>query len=344
MFSEESTEIRIRARGFALGFALAACALAWVAASPCPASALSVEEAQASLDDAEAKMQSAVDAYDAANAEYERMQMQIDSTAQQAAQAQELVVQGRESLARTAAARYRSGDFSLLLAMIVESDSVEDLVQSLDYCQYLMQFYSDQVEDQKRRSEEFRALLAELDAQRDAQQQKLRELQAAQAEAQAIVDQASAALSDAQAEEAARLAALEALNASIGSSMQGVVTVEDIEAGEANATGWYTGIASAYGGSTDPSTPNPGTTATGALCTDGTMGVAVPMSWPNYRSFFGKLVEIRYGGQTVIAVVNDCGSMGGGLRSLDLQPGVFGAFGYSSCDHWGLRTVSYRFL
>ena len=47
---------------------------------------------------------------------------------------------------------------------------------------------------------------------------------------------------------------------------------------------------------------------------------------------------------TVFATVNDCGYMGGGSRSLDLQPGVWKAFGFSSCTDWGLRTVSYRFL
>ena len=41
---------------------------------------------------------------------------------------------------------------------------------------------------------------------------------------------------------------------------------------------------------------------------------------------------------------DDCGYMGGGSRSLDFQPGVFKAFGFSDCDSWGLRTVSYRFL
>ncbi len=40
------------------------------------------------------------------------------------------------------------------------------------------------------------------------------------------------------------------------------------------------------------------------------MGVAVPMSLPNYRSYFGRTVEISYGGMTVYAVVNDCGYMG----------------------------------
>jgi peptidoglycan hydrolase CwlO-like protein len=107
---------------------------------------------------------------------------------------------------------------------------------------------------------------------------------------------------------------------------------------------WFSGIASAYGGSSDPYTPNPGTTATGAICDDTSMGVAIPMSLPNYRSYFGRTVEISYNGMTVYAVVNDCGYMSGGSRVLDLQPGVFKAFGYSTCQAWGIRNVSYRFL
>ena len=103
-------------------------------------------------------------------------------------------------------------------------------------------------------------------------------------------------------------------------------------------------MASAYGGKTDPNTPNPGTTATGAVCNDSSMGVAVPMSLSGYRKLFGRTVEISYGGKTVYATVNDCGGLGGGSRALDLQPGVWKAFGFSSCKAWGLRTVSYRFL
>ena len=74
------------------------------------------------------------------------------------------------------------------------------------------------------------------------------------------------------------------------------------------------------------------------------MGVAIPLSWPNARSYLGRQVEISYGGMTVIATVNDLGGMGGGSRSLDLQPGVWKALGASSCLDWGVRTVSYRFL
>lgn len=108
--------------------------------------------------------------------------------------------------------------------------------------------------------------------------------------------------------------------------------------------GWKSGPASAYGGSSDPYTPNPGTTATGAVCDDNSMGVAIPVSWPNRSSYYGHAIEIKYGGKTVVATINDCGGLSGGARHLDLQPGVFKAFGFKTCQAWGVRTVSYRIL
>ena len=45
-----------------------------------------------------------------------------------------------------------------------------------------------------------------------------------------------------------------------------------------------------------------------------------------------------------MATVVDCGDMAGGSRALDLQPGVFKALGFKSCNDWGVREVSYRFL
>ena len=46
----------------------------------------------------------------------------------------------------------------------------------------------------------------------------------------------------------------------------------------------------------------------------------------------------------VLATVNDCGYMGAGARSLDLQPGVFKAFGFNTCNSWGLRQVEFQIL
>lgn len=111
-----------------------------------------------------------------------------------------------------------------------------------------------------------------------------------------------------------------------------------------DTTGWETGIASAYGGYSDASIPSNARTATGDPVTETTMGVAVPMAWSGFRSLYGRKVLISYGGKTVTATINDCGNMGGGSRSLDLQPGVFRAFGFTNCYDWGLKTVSYKIL
>ncbi len=111
----------------------------------------------------------------------------------------------------------------------------------------------------------------------------------------------------------------------------------------ANSTGWRTGYATAYGGSTDPYTKNPDTTATGDVVDDNSMGVAVPIAW-GPSAYYGRTVEIQYNNKTVRAIVNDCGGLGNGARALDLQPGVFKALGFNSTSAWGVRQVKYRFL
>ena len=247
-----------------------------------------------------------------------------------------------------------------------------------------MQFHADEVEGQKEHSTKHEKLIDDLNFQKDEQEKKLEELEAKRAEAETVLSQASSKLSNAQSDQAARLEALrqkaEELAAADGATGpvidENADTIGREDVVDSNTPvqpnpdpnppapapepspdpdpapspapdpgiSWSTGIASAYGGSTDPYTPNPGTTANGSVCDDNSMGVAIPMSWPNFRSYFGRTVEISYNGQTVLATVNDCGGMGGGSRSLDLQPGVWKAFGFSSCLDWGLRTVNYRFL
>ena len=109
------------------------------------------------------------------------------------------------------------------------------------------------------------------------------------------------------------------------------------------SSGWQSGAASAYGGSSDDTVGANDPTATGSYVDDYSMGVAVPVSW-GPEDYYGRSVEISYNGKTVVATVTDCGGMNGGERSLDLQPGVFRALGADSCDDWGVRDVSYRFL
>ena len=110
----------------------------------------------------------------------------------------------------------------------------------------------------------------------------------------------------------------------------------------ANSTaGWKSGVASAYGGSTDPGCGS--ITANGSRVTESSMGVAIPLAWGR-RDLLGHKVMISYGGKTVTATINDLGGMGGGSRALDLQPGVWRAFGFNSCNSWGIRTVKYKIL
>ena len=108
-----------------------------------------------------------------------------------------------------------------------------------------------------------------------------------------------------------------------------------------SSAAWKEGKASAYGGYTDPGCGS--ITANGSRVTESSMGVAIPLAWGR-RDLLGHKVEIQYNGKTVTATINDLGGMGGGSRHLDLQPGVWRAFGFSSCNAWGVRTVKYRIL
>lgn len=322
-----------------------------------------VDSAQATLDDAQAQLETIAKEHEAIQKEADDLQARIDETSKQVLAAQQEVLQGREAVGKTAVYQYRSGSAESLINLFLEAQSFDDLLRNVTYLGSILDYQSEEVAAQQQRTEEFEAVAAELDEQKDAYEEKLTELENKQTEAQQVVADASAKLESAQEDLSERLAELDriakemaakeaAQEAEIAANANTIDradvntgTVQDSgNTGTTTGSGWSTGVASAYGGSSDPYTPNPGTTATGAVCDDWSMGVAVPMAWSNYRSYFGRTVEISYNGMTVYATVNDCGGMGGGSRSLDLQPGVFKAFGFQTCQAWGLRTVSYRFL
>ena len=345
----KSAASRLVLLGLCVAFALFAAVLA-----PRAYAVPSVEEAQAALAEAEANMEAVTAEYTQLKEEYDALQVQIDETAAKAMDAQQKVIDGRTDLGTLANYEYRGGSLGML-DMILSSEDFGELLRNLDYLASVQQYQADVIAEQKARVSAYQALLSDLNAKRDEQDAKLVELEAKRAEAQAIVDEATGTLEDAEAEEA-RLEALAAAAAAMNGSYSdpgiydgwntnpGANDVSDGTVSEPGATGWFTGYASAYGGVSDPTTPNPGITATGAVCDDWSMGVAVPMAWKNYRQYFGRTIEINYNGMTVITTVNDCGYMGAGSRSLDLQPGVWKAFGFDSCDAWGVRMVSYRFL
>ena len=100
---------------------------------------------------------------------------------------------------------------------------------------------------------------------------------------------------------------------------------------EPPAITWKTGVASYYGIGDGFMG---GTTANGETVTETSMGIAM-LNVP-----FGTRVEIRYGGRSVIAYVNDRGPYVHG-RVIDMQPAVARALNFLSV---GVATVQYRFL
>lgn len=95
--------------------------------------------------------------------------------------------------------------------------------------------------------------------------------------------------------------------------------------------GWLSGQASYYGIGDGFMG---GTTASGAIVTETSMGVAM-LNVP-----LGTMVEISYNGKSVVAVVNDRGPYAHG-RVIDMQPAVARALDFLSV---GVGTVQYRFL
>lgn len=343
-----------------------------------PAYADEVSDAQNALSAAEARMSQIASEHEALVKQAEELQQQIDEATQGVMDAQAAAQTGRNKLGIYATQEYKTGGISLI-KVLLESQSISDLVNNMQYFDAIQEDQARQIAEQKQLEATLNDALDDLNKKKDEQVKAISDAEAKQTEAQQVVAQATAHLSDAQAAaEAARLAELqkqaEALKAqqeaqsqteqapaeesgngaasnsgnqsSSGSSSESSNSngsgSNNSNSSNSSTSGWQSGVVSAYGSTSD------GTlgahTATGAIVSESSMGVAVPMSMPNYRSYFGRSVEISYGGRTVVAVVNDCGGLGGGSRALDLQPGVWKALGASSCFDWGVRTVSYRFL
>ena len=346
-----------------------------------PAYADEVSDAQNALSAAEARMSQIASEHEVLVKQAEELQEQIDEATQGVMDAQAAAQAGRDKLGIYATQEYKTGGISLI-KVLLESQSISDLVNNMQYFDAIQEDQARQIAEQKQLEATFNDALNDLNKKKDEQVKAISDAEAKQTEAQQVVAQATAHLSDVQAAaEAARLAELqkqaEALKAQQEAQSQTEQSSAEESTGAAEkaeesgnsaasnsgnqsssgssnssssnnsnssntSSGWQSGVVSAYGSTSD------GTlgahTATGAIVSESSMGVAVPMSMPNYRSYFGRSVEISYGGRTVVAVVNDCGGLGGGSRALDLQPGVWKALGASSCFDWGVRTVSYRFL
>lgn len=324
------TASRPSVRGLITVPLVAACLAASPLAAAVPPLAPTVASAD-ELDDTIREAESLADEIEKIGGELDASKARISELNGKIAAGQERQGKLREYLARHVKATYKAGGPVNLLALALSSDSISQFAEMARYAQSISDMYGDALAEQEDEQEKLESEYAEITAAKDGQEEKLDNLKSKKVELDGKIARLKKEKSD---------ASMKAAAAAESASSAAAATAKAFDSGD--TSGWLSGTASAYGGSSDPGC---GTrTATGATVSDWSMGVAVPMSMPGYRSYLGRQVEISYGGKSVIATVNDCGGMGGGSRVLDLQPGVFKALGASTCNGWGLRTVKYRFL
>lgn len=248
-----------------------------------------------------------------------------------------------------------------VMSMLLNSASLGDLITQGKYLTTIQDDNTAELEHLNAMHEELEAKMEELSSAKDEAEQEQQKASEALASAQSAQAQmaACAQSEDAAEAEAARKAAEEAAATTARMQQQGSVSnsngsSQGSNAGSAGSAGsgsstqqpsgtggsssgttstssWKSGVASYYGIGDGFMG---GTTASGAIVTESSMGVAM-LNVP-----LGTYVEISYGGRSVIAVVNDRGPYVHG-RVIDMQPAVARALGFLSV---GVGTVQYRFL
>ena len=248
-----------------------------------------------------------------------------------------------------------------VMSMLLNSASLGDLITQGKYLTTIQDDNTAELERLNAMHEELEAKMEELSSAKDEAEQEQQKASDALTSAQSAQAQMAvrAQSEDAAEAEAARKAAEEAAATTAQMQQQGSVSnsngsSQGSNAGSAGSAGsgsstqqpsgtggsssgttstssWKSGVASYYGIGDGFMG---GTTASGAIVTESSMGVAM-LNVP-----LGTYVEISYGGRSVIAVVNDRGPYVHG-RVIDMQPAVARALGFLSV---GVGTVQYRFL
>lgn len=319
--------------------------------SPMAASADELSDVQSELDAKATELQDLTKRVNAAGDEMTKLEDEIDDLVGDIATQQKERMKLQKRISALSKVIYKNGEQLNIVNIMTHAESLSDVVEAMEMRHKMLSEYTELAGEQEKVATELEVAYKEVSARKDKQLEKLDKMRADQEELAASVmalEKRAAELTAAQQAALAEAAAAEAAAAEAYAMAQPGAPDDDSDDSSANsqgnvAGGWQSGVASAYGGSTDETDDPTVPTATGDYVDDYSMGVAVPMAW-GAEDYYGRSVEITYNGHTVIATVNDCGGMGGGSRSLDLQPGVFKALGYDECDEWGLREVQYRFL
>ena len=298
-----------------------------VAVTLCAGSLLFAHPAKAAtLDELQARVDEAMETYNAATDKVNELQAQIDDSQAKIDGLENKLPEQREKARVAMSSLYKMQQGSPdVVSLALSPTSFMDLLSTLHYVNLIQQDNADQVQqllDLKDELVDAQQSLVSAKAQATEQQEEAEE---ALSQAQASLDELNRQLAE---QAAAQAAAAAAANQSNPAAPDG---------SEVEPDGlWMIGKASAYDRRAGQ------WTASGEELTDDSVTVAVPQS--QKKDLLGHSVEIRYGGMTITARVTDTGDFAKYGRALDFAPGVWKAFGASSSEDWGVRKVQYRFL
>ncbi|MBP3893728.1 MAG: hypothetical protein J6D34_06770 [Atopobiaceae bacterium] len=324
--------------------------------APLPAVAETSEDVRAEVAGVQAELDDLAGQIADGEAHVRELQDQVDALAEESVQLQTQIIVDRDRLSDIVSTSYKDGADARTLALLLSSETMDELISQVYYAQKVSDWQAECIDRLNSDKQALDVRMAEISAAKDEQTAELEVLSVKREELNqkvAVLAEKADRLEEEEreaarraAEEAARKAAeeqaaREAEERARQEAIKAAAAVGDVKPTQ-GGTGWISCVASAY---TIADNDPPGSTATasGIPLDESVPTVAMPMSMSPSR-FYGSKVEISYNGMSVIATVTDCGYMGGGSRGLDLTPAVFRAFGASSADEWGLRTVSYRFL
>lgn len=335
------------------------CATTWAAR---PARAATVDELQAKVDQS-------VQAYDDATAKVNDLQAKIEDSQAKIDEVNAQLPQQRKLAEDSLRSLYKMHQGTPgLVSLLLSSDNFSDFLTTYHYIETVQNAQVDDVEKLAKMEGDLESAQQTLQASKTAADQKQQDAADAMAQAQSELDElnrqieaqkaAEAAAAAKAAEEAAAQAAAQQQQEQEAAASAAAQTQAQTQA-QANQSSsnpqpsnpsatdgsevkddgeWMIGSASAY---SPESNTGGNATASGEILSESSVSVAVPAS---QRYLLGRTVQIRWNGKTVNAKVTDTGGFAAYGRVLDLAPGVYKAFGFSSASAWGVRVVQYRFL
>lgn len=309
----------------------------------------------ATADELQNRVDAATQAYGDASAKVSELQAKIDESQAKIDEVNAELPEQRERAEQSLSSLYKMQQGTPgLVSLLLSSDSFADFFTTYQYLNAVQRSNTDALTELNRMEGELSAAQQTLQAAKDEASAQQQQAQTSMTEAQTALDELNAQIAAQAAAEAAAQAQAQTQaqsQAASGSSQAASSPAASApsastpsnpsatDGSEVKSDGeWMIGMASAY---SVGSNTGGNATASGDELTDDSMSVAVPLS---QRYLLGRSVQIRYGGKTITAVVNDVGGFAAYGRVLDLAGGCWKAFGCSSASDWGVRAVQYRFL